>query len=306
MADVSCIDLETGKEVGADGLPSKTVLCLGFFDGIHLAHEKLFEETDRLAKKILCPPGVWFFRTAPFKRTAYLTDFEEKLESFRDHGLKYAFYSDFDTLKDYSPSSFIDRILKVSCRCVGVVCGFNFTFGKDAAGSPSMLKEAFQFCETVPEQTLEDGRIVSSSSVRDALSEGDVKTAEKMLGRPYSLCGTVAHGNHYGAALGFPTANIYPDPERVCPRPGVYVTRVECGDKKYGAVTDVGFKPTVGSEKLVCESHLLDFTGDLYGRQIRVCFLERLRDEQKFGDLSALKEQILIDKSQVEKYFHNK
>jgi riboflavin kinase/FMN adenylyltransferase len=294
--------------------PAKAVVCLGNFDGVHRAHKVLVRETVAMAREISdqegthVSPGAFFFirPTLDYKKNptgftpvqvrGHLTTLRDKLLLFAQMGLEFACVCNFPDIRDLSPEDFIS-LLRNDCNCVGVTCGFNYFFGKGAAGNISHLREQFGWNRVFvqPEMTL-DGMTVSSSRIRACLEQGDTETAEQLLGRPYSLDTNVVHGKRLGRTLGFPTANQYFPAERAIPSRGVYAVLCHTPYGTFPGVSNVGIRPTTDSHGRVnCETHIIGMKGDLYGRRIRVEFLSKLRNEQKFNGVEELVEAIRKD-----------
>lgn len=310
---LSFVDLRTGKEFFGC---LKTVLCLGNFDGVHKGHAELIRRTVGL-RNILSSSvpeilgGAWCFRQLPADFLSpnvghrQITTTDEKLEEFASLGLDIAILGDFEELRRLSPLNFIENTLKKECGCVSTVCGFNFRFGKDGKGTADDLVSAFgESAEVVPPVTLE-GVTVSSSEIRKLILQGDTETAEKMLGRPYSLTATVEHGKKLGNLLGSPTINQFFDSNKLIPSAGVYIGTVDIEDKTYASVVNIGNNPTImGNEKLRAESHIIGFSGDLYGKTVKTSFIKKIRAEQKFDSLEALKNAIQHDIALTKEYFN--
>lgn len=294
--------------------PAEAVVCLGNFDGVHRAHKVLVRETVAMAREISdqegthVSPGAFFFirPTLDYKKNptgftpvqvrGHLTTLRDKLLLFAQMGLEFACVCNFPDIRDLSPEDFIS-LLRNDCNCVGVTCGFNYFFGKGAAGNISHLREQFGWNRVFvqPEMTL-DGMTVSSSRIRACLEQGDTETAEQLLGRPYSLDTNVVHGKRLGRTLGFPTANQYFPAERAIPSRGVYAVLCHTPYGTFPGVSNVGIRPTTDSHGRVnCETHIIGMKGDLYGRRIRVEFLSKLRSEQKFNGVEELVEAIRKD-----------
>ncbi len=315
--------------------PSRTVLCLGNFDGVHLAHLALLREGLRLADDrsrmndasrsesfpceirkeieadscgVFCffrPSADFVMRGAPAHPagSAHLTTLRDKLSLFREAGIRYVCLCDFQSVRDLSPAAFI-ALLRESCRCVGVVCGFNFRFGYRASGGPHDLAEAFgpDRVSVLPEMTME-GETVSASRIRSALLAGNAEYAASLLGRPYSLTTTVTGGKRLGRTIGFPTANQYFLPEMLVPAHGVYAALCHTPQGIFPGVANVGIHPTVDADARVnCETHIFGYTGDLYGYRMRTELLCYLRPEQKFSDIDALIAAIRQDARQAADY----
>ncbi len=301
MNGVICLSLQTMQPALP---PQASVLCLGNFDGVHLAHRALMNTALKLrahrspdaACGVFCfdPPSSDYFLTTP---PAHLTTLSQKLRRFADEGMEYAFLASFEALRDLSPERFLTEILRDGCHCAGVVCGFNHRFGNGGKGTPDLIRKHLNVPLEVQDRVLYEGETVSSSRIRLCLQQGRTEEASKLLTRPYSISAPILHGKALGRTWGFPTINqLFPDGALV-PCHGVYVT--ECtlpdGTKRRG-ITNVGSRPTVDHAATVnCETHLLDFDGSLYGEEITVDFLHFVRPEMHFESLDALKEQIAQD-----------
>ena len=280
----------------------RTVAALGFFDGVHIGHRRLLDRVAEIARTRGLIPSVFTFSddARTFKPdAARLTDFSEKLELFRAAGIERVYAADFPALAGLSPERFVREILIGRLNVSVAVCGFNFRFGARAAGDSEalvrLMREAGGEAEVIA-PTLLDGTVVSSSAVRASLADGDVGRAARMLGRPYTLAGTVEHGRGYGHTEGVPTVNLPIPPHLAVPRRGVYRSRVLVDGEAYPAVSNVGTRPTFGGNEVNCESYLIDYPGnDLYGRTVTVELLGFLRDEKKFGTPEELYRQIERD-----------
>ena len=283
---------------------NKTVVAVGNFDGVHKGHAALIKKAVSLAEEYNCTPAVWTFTDyAPKKDAKHIIQPRERYEIFKELGLKLVFENDFSDVRDFSAGEFVKNVLIEKCGAVYAVCGFNFRFGKGASGDAAALKSLMEKngakAEIINEIQI-NGITVSSTAVRAALCRGDVELAAELTGRPFSVTLPVIHGRRIGTGLGFPTINqAYPDNLTELRR-GVYVCRVEADGKTYRAVTNVGVKPTVKSDGVSIETHIIGYDGDLYGRDITVTFLRFLRDERKFSSLEELKKQIEKDKKRAE------
>jgi len=312
---IEIIDLHTGAKLsGCDS----SVLCLGNFDGVHLGHAELIRQTVDLKNKFFQKDkdknilgGAWCFRQPPAEflfgeKHRCLTTTEEKLKIFAELGLDIAVLGDFSSLRDMSPRDFTENILKKELGCVATVCGFNFKFGKGGKGSPEILFDVLGAdCRVVSPVTI-DGITVCSSMIRQYLSAGDTESATQMLGRPYFSSLKVVKGKMLGRQWGLPTINQFFTEEKFVPKKGVYATTSEVRGKEYLSVTNVGTNPTVGDAGVRCETHILDFDGDLYGEEIKVNYYKFLRNEQKFNEISELTEAIRRNIIETRDYFKNK
>ena len=300
MRLVQCLSLETLREVP---VPERTVLALGNFDGVHLAHRKLIEEATGLCARYPgAVSGVFCFRELSSERLsrnppAHLCTAEERLERFRTCGAEIVLIADFDAIRELSPERFVRDLLQTECRCVAAVCGFNYRFGKGASGDAATLNRLLNGNATVCSAVTVDGKPVSSTRIRNLLAEGNVRDAATLLTEPYSVSTVIMHGKALGRKMGFPTVN-QSFPERLSvPRFGVYATVCEVEGNCYRGVTNVGVRPTVDApgSSPNCETYLIGFSGDLYGKRVKVSFLDFIRPERKFASVEELTAQIRED-----------
>ncbi len=289
---VEIFDLSQGAPAIAPAAPLS--LALGNFDGVHLGHRALLEEAKRAADGIggLC--AVWTFDRNP-SGAPEISSPDEKAELFAELGVRYLIRCSFDEVRSIEPEAFVRDILIARLGVKVAVCGFNHRFGHRGSGDPSLLvremERAGGRCVTVGAVDFE-GDAVSSSRIREALANGDMRRANAMLARPFRLRAEVTHGNEIGRTLGFPTINQRFDPRGAVLRLGVYATRC----MGYPSVSNVGTRPTVtDSREIVCETHIIGFDGRLYGDTVTVEFLDFLRPERKFESLDALRDQLRLD-----------
>ena len=287
-----------------------SVICLGKFDGIHIGHVRLLEETKTMSKRLgaracaLCfsPSPADYFSKFP---VSHILTLEEKLDIFRQNGLDGVYVCDFEKIYDYSPAKFIDDVLINACNCIGAVCGFNYRFGYKASGTPKDLGSRFENFKKVPEITVK-GQTVSASLIKEKVENGDVLGASEMLGRPYSITHTVVHGKNLGVRLGFPTVNHVFGEYDLIPGFGIYATLSEIEGVEYVSVTNVGTRPTVSNSKTVtCETHIINCEKecDLYGKQVKVSFMKKLRDEKRFESMDELSKAIATDVENTKNFF---
>lgn len=286
-------------------LPELT-LALGFFDGVHIGHRELLRRAANKARELSLPLGVFTFPSEcpSLKATqSRIYSTEEKLRLLEPLGADYVILADFDSISELDPADFVTRVLISDLNCRIAALGYNFRFGKNAAGDAklmsSLMQENGRACLTVEEQKYQGGAL-SASAVRDALFAKDVRRAAQMLGIPYHLTGSVEHGLGLGRILGFPTINTAL-PENLPLRSGVYRTAVPVDGKIHSALTNIGSCPTMGQRTLHAETMLLDFSGDLYGKRLTIYFLDFIRDEESFPSPTELSEQIERDKELVKK-----
>lgn len=294
-------------------MAQKNALALGFFDGVHIGHGALLRAAAEEAEKAGLTPVALTFDAHPDQvvrgaEPVLLTTPEERRELMRRYyHIEHVRILPFNArLRDTPWETFAAQTLLGELNAGLLVCGEDFRFGRGAEGTAELLSafcaEHGASCRIVPQVCL-DGAPVSSTRIRDLLQSGDWDGALRLFGHPYLLCGTVVHGKRLGGRLGFPTANL-PLGGRL-PLPfGVYAATVEVGEAQYLSVTNVGVHPTVGSlPEAVAESWLPDFSGDLYGRPIRLFLHAFLRSEKRFDSAEELKRQVLRDEAAVRAYF---
>lgn len=282
------------------------VAAIGNFDGVHLGHQHLLARTRAFAETLGGRPGAVVFdphprryfrpEDPPFLITA--PDARDAL--LKAHGAEAVLTLPFNKdLASLTPQAFVETVLQDKLNLKGVVAGVDFRFGSGRAGDGAALKalgEAAGLGVLLVDVLAENpgAEKFGSSAVREALQAGAPERAAAMLGRAWSVSGTVVEGQKLGRTLGFPTANMRLG-DIIEPRKGVYATRAVIGGETYGAVSNFGRRPTVGSDAPLLETHLFDFKGDLYGETVEVAFAAFLRDERKFDGLDALKAQIAED-----------
>lgn len=293
---------------GTEGIPAEfreAFITIGNFDGVHLGHrfifQKLIREAHQENRKALLVTFVPHPKMLlhPERRPFYLlTTIEEKIKLLEALGLDALILIPF-TLEyaQTTAESFILDVLWKNLQVRKIFIGHDYSFGKDKRGNEDMLTafgKKLGFDVAVINAVAVGDTVISSTRIRAAILEGDVKTAAMLLGRPYNVSGTVIEGKRRGAALGFPTANIKPHKE-LLPAKGVYAAIVNLEGKRYNGALSIGLNPTFGDVQLSMEVHLMDFSGDIYGKYVDVLFIERIREEQKFPSLEMLSLQIKKD-----------
>ena len=296
--------MSTEQELALYTPSSPTLLTVGVFDGVHLGHLSLVETlTMRARQRGLLPCVVTFSPHPqsvlhPEEQLPLLADMEERLRLLHEAGVALVVPLTFtNALSKYRPEQFVG-LLAQHLRMAGLILGPDFSLGKDRAGTMRTLQElgasrGFDV-EEVPPFTI-DGAVVSSTVIRRALADGDIATTTRLLGRNYSVAGAVVSTSRRGADLGFPTANLNVDPGRALPRNGVYATIAHVRSSRYTSVTNIGYRPTFGGTERVLETHILDFSGGIYGATLTVEFAARLRDEVAFQSPDQLVGQIRQD-----------
>ena len=292
-------------------LVEQTSVALGFFDGVHKAHQTVIGFAVEAAEEKGLVPAVFTFKTTtsqPKSKSGYKYILTERLkyEMLKRCGTELAAVMDFEEVEEYSAEDFILEILAKKLNAKAVSFGYDFRFGKNAAGDADLLKA---LCERAGIYfylvgAVSDGRRpISSTRIREYLQDGKIAEANRLLGYSYCFDGEVIKGEKIGSKIGFPTINQRFEPQCVVPKHGVYISEIALGNEVYLGVTNIGVKPTVNDEnqndgeshKTCAETHILGFKGDLYGKNIVVSLKAFLRPEQKFENLDKLKEQIQKD-----------
>jgi riboflavin kinase/FMN adenylyltransferase len=284
------------------------VVAIGVFDGLHIGHRQLIAEARNLAKSRGARSTVLTFEPmpreylSPENPPARLTSFRERYELIRATGIDELICLRFGSVQQLDSEQFIDSLLVGRLMASAVIVGDDFRFGAGRQGTVEDLIDAsrmrdFDVRQIVP--VVSQGMRVSSTGVRQALADGNLAVARKMLGRDYSMSGKVARGLSLGRELGFPTANIALR-RRVPAVTGIFAVRVAgLGDQLLEGVASLGTRPTIGGGSAVLEVHLFDFDRDIYGKRIEVIFVSKLRAEAKFADLAAMREQMKVDAEQA-------
>jgi riboflavin kinase/FMN adenylyltransferase len=294
----------TGDHHRWEAPASGSALALGVFDGVHRGHRLLIERVTEEAKGAGLVPGVVTFDRHPLavvdpdRAPRLLTTIPQRLDLLADLGIHFAAVLTFDErLRHLDPASFVTEILVDALGARLVAAGSEFRFGHGRSGDTALLASlggrlGFELAVV---DLLLDGSPISASRIRAALDSGEVADAARGLGRPYELRGTVVRGDGRGRAIGFPTANLQLDPAVLVPARGVYAVTASLGERSFFAVTNIGIRPTFGGTAEVVEAHLLDFDEDIYGSELRLHFVVRLRGEQRFDGVEALVAQIARD-----------
>ncbi len=283
---------------------ARTVVTIGNFDGVHLGHREIFRRVKRAARDCDGSSVVLTFDPHPLKvlpttkEVRLINTSAEKELLIEASGVDYLVSVPFTfAFARLTAREFVERVLVGKLGVHHLIIGYDYCFGRGREGNVSFLKQLgdeFGFRVEVLEPIGKDGVIYSSTLVRELIRGGAVADVVRFLGRHYSAAGTVVHGHHRGQGLGFPTANLATDKE-IIPAHGVYAVRIKVGEDIFDGACNIGTTPTFGGEQLVIEVFLFDYAGDLYGREIRVYFMARLRDEIKFASPEELKEAIAHD-----------
>lgn len=280
-------------------------VTIGNFDGVHLGHQKLFEQVVARARqdkgvsvavtfdphplKVLHPQGIRLISTTP-----------QKIELIERAGIDILVIIPFDRQMAMTTAvDFVDRILLGRLGMRDLVVGYDYAMGKGRQGNTDFLRQQGEekgFSVMVMPAHYEQGMLVSSSRIRELVAQGKMGDVRRLLGRWYQIRGDVQSGRQRGGKqLGFPTANLYLSEEDLCPKRGVYVTQVLYDGKQYGGVSNIGYNPTFGDTSLVAETHIFDFNADIYGRPLKINLLRHLRGEVAFSGIEPLARQIRRD-----------
>ncbi len=284
-------------------------IALGSFDGLHLGHLSLVRKVKSLAAENDGKSIVFTFKNHPRRfininnKIELIMTNEEKINVLQKEGIDILAFKDFDEkIMKMMPDEFINWLCK-TYNVKGIVVGFNFKFGYKNLGDVKLLKkfeEEYRYKLYVMEPCKIEDEIISSTNIRKELSDGNVRKAFNMLSRPYMLSGKVIDGKKLGRTIGFPTANLEINKQKVIPKKGVYYTNVKVNEKIFKGITSVGNNPTVNGQELTVETYILDFSNDIYGKEINIYFIDRIRDEIKFNNIHELIAQLKKDKKFAE------
>jgi len=291
----------------------KPVVTVGIFDGVHKGHkyiiEKLFEISERMHGSpviVTLWPHPRHILNNDSSETRLITTFEEKIKILSGLGVENLIVKDFTPeLSRMTACEFIEKVLAGEIGIRHLVMGYNHRFGSDREDDIGKIRdcaEKFSIAVEKLEQFIDGEKEISSSEIRNALMEGDVKSAGNMLGHHFFISGSVVGGSRVGRSIGFPTANITPGHYlKILPRDGVYAVEVEAGDGRFPGMLNIGIRPTVNDnpDHKTIEVHIIDFENDIYGQEIHLHIIERIRDEMKFSSVQHLKEQLIKDKATV-------
>ncbi len=299
---------------GLDNIPSfsaQTVLSIGNFDGIHLGHRRILHFLHQRAKKLHFPSSVVIFSPHPQNvlgkdKISMIQTIDQKIESLNEFQVDTIFILHFDHhFAQVSAEDFVVNILVNTLHAKEIIVGDNFFFGKNREGNIDMLHtlcSSYGFRVFSIPSVLKNREIVSSSKIRQYIEAGAIEKANILLGRSYRISGYVIKGRSKGKTLGFPTANIQTSNELL--PSGVYLTQTEMKGKFFPSLTNIGTNPTFQQEKTHIETYLIGFDQDLYGKELEICLLKKLRNEIRFDSPEELKQQIELDLQHAKSYFH--
>lgn len=304
--------IEVTHPIQEDQLIKEDVaMAFGFFDGMHRGHHKVFEALDERAAAQNLKKAVTTFDPHPSvvlnperKRTDYLTPLSDKLEMIEQHDVDYCIVINFSSrFASVTAEEFVQDYI-INNRVKEVIAGFDFTYGKFGKGNMSVLNEMDEFSTTIVGKQEMETEKISTTAIREALKEGNLKKANEQLGYLYRIKGTVVQGEKRGRTIGFPTANVQPSDDYVLPKKGVYAVSMAIGaeSKIYRGVANVGVKPTFhdpSKAEVVIEVNIFDFNDNIYGERVIVYWHHYLRPEVKFDGIDPLVEQMNNDKEKA-------
>ncbi|MFC2066639.1 bifunctional riboflavin kinase/FAD synthetase [Chloroflexota bacterium] len=284
-----------------------TLLTIGVFDGVHLGHKYLISKLIEQAREQNLLPGVVTFRqhpqevVAPQTKLPFLTEIAERIDLLRNEGVEIIIPISFTAdIARVSARQFVS-LLQKHLRMRGLVIGPDFALGRHREGDADALRQLGQdmkFSVTIVPPEKINGEVVSSTAIRRAIADGDMRKVDKLVGRPFRLHGHVVTGAGRGVGLGFPTANLDIKTEQAIPADGVYASWAHLDGKAYQAMTNIGKCPTFDGCDRTVEAYIVDYHGNLYGQELKVDIMERLRDEKKFSTVEELKRQMAEDVKQ--------
>ena len=286
------------------------VITVGTFDGVHKGHKAILHEVVAHANEVHGESILLTFEPHPRKLLfpdqplGIITPLYQKLRLIAKEGIQHIVVVPFTReFANQSAQEYLENFMVNIFHPHSIIIGYDHRFGNDRKGDMKLMEQyapvyKYELIEIPPQ--LIDEAAVSSTKIRNAITEGRMEDASHMLGRDYSLMGTIVHGNKLGRTLGYPTANLKPmEPEQIIPANGIYAIKAICNNERYGGMLSIGYNPTVTDKReLRIEANLFNFDKEIYGEHLEIFFVKRLRDEQKFDSLDALKEQLHQDKEE--------
>lgn len=300
--------------INEEKIKEKTAVAMGIFDGVHLGHRLILETAKSFSEKNL-KFSVFTFKTTSVEKKhgepyKYIYTENQKNYILEKLGAEYIYSPDISAVKSMSGEQFAKEVLAEKMNAQVVVCGENFRFGRGAACGVNELEafgKKYSFEVKVCKTLEKNGEKISSGKIKEYLKNGELVKANELLGERYFLLGEVVTGNRIGRTISFPTLNQLYEERQVIPKNGAYATAAGIFEKEYGAVTNIGVKPTVEKDILpLAETHVIDFSGDIYGKTVKIEFIEFLREEQKFPSLEHLKKQIESDLNKAKRIYLSK
>lgn len=301
--------MEIEQELASVTPQGETLLAIGVFDGVHAGHRYLLKQLQRRAAEKHLLSGVLTFNPHPQSvlhpddQLPWLSNLEDRVTTLQQLGVNIVAVLTFTPeLAQLTAQDFMS-LLKKYLKMRGIMAGPDFALGRGGEGNISLLRtlgNQMEFSvEVIPPYTI-NGELVSSTLIRQALIQGDMKRVEKLMGHHFYLRGKVITSDKRGRALGFPTANLESKPQQALPNNGIYATITHVDGKQFPSATNIGTRPTFGEGRKMVENHLLNYKGNLYSKEIRVEFVQKLRDEKRFASSEELKTQIEKDVRKVQ------
>lgn len=279
---------------------TQTVVAIGFFDGVHKAHQSIIKKAVDYAKDNQLQSAVFTFCNAPTckQSSKLLLNTNQKNQVLLGLGVDSVFSIDFNQLKEYSAQAFIKEVLIDKLNVTHIICGQDFKFGKDRSADTDELKhiaEKYGITFAICEMITDDEITISATRIRNLITYGNIKEANALLGRNHFFSGTVIHGKKLGRTIDFPTINQRIPTKNIVPKYGVYATQTMIEGRCHPSITNIGIRPTIQGKDLLAETYIIDFNGDLYDKDITVEMIDFIRSEKKFESLDRLKHQIAQD-----------
>jgi riboflavin kinase/FMN adenylyltransferase len=301
--------MEIEQELASVAPQGETLLTIGVFDGVHAGHRYLLKKLHQRARERNLLSGVITFDPHPQSvlnpnsQLPRLTSLEDRINAFRELGINIVTVLTFTReIAQLSAREFL-TLVKKHLKMRGIMVGPDFALGQGREGNIDMVRtlgHKMDFSVEIVSPLAINGEIVSSTLIRQALGQGDMRKVERLMGRYFYLVGKVITSDKRGRVLGFPTANLDIKPQQALPGNGIYATIAKLDGKRFLSATNVGIRPTFGEGEKIVETHLLNYTGDLYGKDMKIEFVQKLRDEKRFSSLEELKAQIEKDVLEVE------
>ena len=301
--------MEAEQELASVAPQGETLLTIGVFDGVHAGHRYLLRKLQQRAADKNLLSGVVTFNPHPQSvlhprnQLPWLSSLEDRVRAFQDLDINTIAVLTFTLKLAQMTARDFMSLLKEYLRTQGLMVGPDFALGRGGEGNINLLRALGQemnfSVEVISPYTI-DGEVVSSTLIRKALTEGDMRKVQKLMGRYFCLSGEVITSDRRGRILGFPTANLDVKSQQAIPGNGIYATLTQADGRQFPSATSIGTRPTFGEGKRTIETHLLNYKGDLYGKEIGVEFVQKLRDEQRFSSAEELRKQIEKDVREVE------
>jgi riboflavin kinase/FMN adenylyltransferase len=299
--------MQVFKNYSDFNIQDQTVLTIGTFDGVHLGHQNLLQNMVKYSKKenlkslvlTFFPTPAQYFRKSIIKNQ--LNSISEKIQLIENQNIDFLIVQPFDEkFANLDAETFVKEVLINQLKIKKIIVGYDHRFGKNRSAGYEELVDygrKFNFDVAIIEAFSKNEIIISSSKIREFLQYGDVENANKLLGKPFFLQGKIIHGNKIGASLGFPTANIeVKDNQKIIPKIGVYFVKISINNVNFYGMMNIGYNPTFNNEQLSLEVHIFNYNTQIYNKNISICFIKRIRDEQKFNSKMELVKQLEKDK----------